>query len=98
RDLVMPRLGGLEATRRMVKEYPNVRVVIVSMHTGDGYVLEALRAGASGYVHKDSPPRKLKFAIEAVARGEIRRQLEQTDRRTSQYQRKYHPFPSGEHY
>src|SRR4029077_4567150 len=70
-DLVMPRLGGLEATRRIVKEYPNVRVVILSMHTGDGYVLEALRAGASGYVHKDSPPRRLKFAIEAVARGEI---------------------------
>jgi DNA-binding NarL/FixJ family response regulator len=70
-DLVMPGLGGVEATRRIVKEYPHVRVVILSMHTGDEYVLEALRAGASSYIHKDSPPRLLKFAIEAVARGEI---------------------------
>jgi DNA-binding NarL/FixJ family response regulator len=70
-DLVMPDLGGVEATRRIVKAYPNVRVVILSMHTGDRCVLEALRAGASGYVYKDSPPRQLGFAIEAVARGEI---------------------------
>jgi DNA-binding NarL/FixJ family response regulator len=70
-DIVMPVLGGVEATRRIVKEYPNVRVIILSMHTGEDYVLEALRAGASGYLHKGSAPRQLEFAIESVARGEI---------------------------
>jgi DNA-binding NarL/FixJ family response regulator len=71
RDIVMPVLGGVEATRRIVKEYPNVRVIILSMHTGGDYVLEALRAGASGYIHKGSAPRQLEYAIESVARGEI---------------------------
>jgi DNA-binding NarL/FixJ family response regulator len=70
-DIVMPGLGGVEATRRIVKEYPNVRVLILSMHIGEEYVLQALRAGASGYVYKGSPPRELELAIESVARGEI---------------------------
>jgi DNA-binding NarL/FixJ family response regulator len=70
-DIVMPVLGGVEAARRIVKEYPNVRVIIHSMHTGEDYVLQALRAGASGYIHKGSPPRQLEFAIESVARGEL---------------------------
>ncbi|MEA2779513.1 MAG: hypothetical protein QOK29_1057 [Rhodospirillaceae bacterium] len=70
-DIVMPGLGGVEATRRIVKEYPNVRVLILSMHIGEEYVLQALRAGASGYIYKGSPPRELELAIESVARGEI---------------------------
>jgi DNA-binding NarL/FixJ family response regulator len=70
-DIVMPGLGGVEATRRIVNEYPNVRVIILSMHTGEEYVLNALRAGASGYIDKGSAPRQLEFAIESVAQGEI---------------------------
>jgi DNA-binding NarL/FixJ family response regulator len=70
-DLDMPGLGGVEATRRIAKEYPDVRVIILSMHTGEEYVLEALRAGAAGYVPKDSPPPQLELAIRSVARGEI---------------------------
>jgi DNA-binding NarL/FixJ family response regulator len=70
-DISMPGLNGLEATRRIVKEHSQVRVIVLSMHTSEDYVLQALRAGASGYVLKGSPPRELELAIEAVARGEI---------------------------
>lgn len=70
-DISMPGLNGLEATRRVVKEHPDVRVVVLSMHTGEDYVLQALRAGASGYVLKGSPPHELELAIQSVARGEI---------------------------
>jgi DNA-binding NarL/FixJ family response regulator len=70
-DISMPGLNGLEATRRIVKEHPNVRVIVLSMHASESHVLQALRAGASGYVLKGSAPRELELAIEAVARGEI---------------------------
>jgi DNA-binding NarL/FixJ family response regulator len=70
-DISMPGLNGLEATRRIVKEFPQVRVIVLSMHTNESYVLQALRAGASGYVLKGSPPNELELAIASVARGEI---------------------------
>ncbi|HYL33659.1 MAG TPA: response regulator transcription factor [Stellaceae bacterium] len=70
-DIAMPGLNGLEATRRLVKDQPQVRVVMLSMHSDESHVLQALRAGASGYVLKGSAPRELEMAIEAVARGEI---------------------------
>ncbi|MEA2783181.1 MAG: hypothetical protein QOK29_4725 [Rhodospirillaceae bacterium] len=70
-DLSMPGLGGVEATRRIAKEYPDVRVIILSMHTSEDYVFQALRAGAAGYVYKGSPPLHLELAIRSVARGEI---------------------------
>jgi len=70
-DIAMPGLNGLEATRRLVKDYPQVHVVMLSMHADENHVLQALRAGASGYVLKGSAPRELEMAIEAVARGEI---------------------------
>jgi len=70
-DIAMPGLNGLEATRRLIKDHPQVRVVMLSMHADESHVLQALRAGASGYVLKGSAPRELEMAIEAVARGEI---------------------------
>jgi DNA-binding NarL/FixJ family response regulator len=70
-DISMPGLNGLEATRRIVSLHPNVRVVVLSMHAGEEHVLQALRAGASGYVLKDAAPRELELAIEAVGRGQI---------------------------
>ena len=47
-DISMPEMNGLEATTRVVKEFPNVRVIILSMHTSEEYVWQALRAGAIG--------------------------------------------------
>lgn len=69
-DITMAGLNGLEATARITKEYPRVRVIILSMHANEEYVVQALRAGAAGYVLKDADPAELELAIRAVARGE----------------------------
>ena len=69
-DIAMPELNGLEATSRIAKEFPETRVIILSMHASEEYVLQALRAGASGYLVKNAAPEELELAIRAVARGE----------------------------
>jgi DNA-binding NarL/FixJ family response regulator len=69
-DIAMAGMNGLEATMRIMKDYPMVRVIILSMHTNEEYVLQALRAGASGYLLKDAGIAELELAIKAVASGE----------------------------
>jgi DNA-binding NarL/FixJ family response regulator len=69
-DIRMPGLNGLELAARAAKDFPQVRVLILSMHTTEEYVHQALRAGAKGYLLKDSAPGELALAIRAVARGE----------------------------
>src|SRR5882672_5001489 len=53
-DIAMPELNGLEATKRLVKEFPNISVLILSVHKNEEYVWQALRAGAAGYLLKDA--------------------------------------------
>lgn len=65
-DLMMPELGGLEVTRRV---HTLTRVVILSMHDNEAYVVEALRNGALGYVLKDSTAAELVEAVRAAAEG-----------------------------
>lgn len=69
-DIAMPELNGLEATAQLVKEFPALRIIVLSMHSTEGYVLKALRAGASGYLLKGAATPELGLAIKAVARGE----------------------------
>ena len=69
-DIGMPEMNGLEATARIVKDFPNSRVIILSMHSSEEYVLKALRAGAAGYLIKDAGSAELEVAVRAVARGE----------------------------
>ncbi|MHB8534863.1 MAG: response regulator [Sulfuricaulis sp.] len=69
-DIAMPGLNGIEATARIVKEFPRTRVVVLSMHADEEYVLQALRAGAAGYLLKNAAPVELELALRAVARGE----------------------------
>ena len=69
-DIAMPGLNGLDATALIVKRHPAVAVVILSMHTTEAYVLEALRAGAVGYVVKDAAKAELELALQAIERGE----------------------------
>ena len=69
-DLKMPNLDGVEATRRIVTEHPEIKVLILSTFDADSYVLKALRAGASGYVLKNSQPEAIVSSILAVISGE----------------------------
>lgn len=69
-DIAMPGLNGLEACARVVKNSPGTAVIILSMHAAQEYALQALRAGASGYVLKNADVAELELAIAAVARGE----------------------------
>ncbi len=69
-DIGMPGLNGLDATVAMRRDVPGVRVVILSMHANEQYMLRALRAGAAGYVLKGARLAELELALRAVARGE----------------------------
>jgi DNA-binding NarL/FixJ family response regulator len=70
-DIRMPNLDGLEATRRLLDGSPEgPRVLMLTTFDLDEYVYEALRAGASGFLLKDTPPEQLVEAIHVVARGE----------------------------
>jgi DNA-binding NarL/FixJ family response regulator len=70
-DVAMPGLNGLEATARVRREFPQARVLILSMYATSDYVVQALRAGASGYLLKDAAPTELELAVQTVARGEV---------------------------
>jgi DNA-binding NarL/FixJ family response regulator len=69
-DIAMKGITGLEAAARMRDRVPEVRVVILSMHSGEEYVLQALRAGAAGYLLKDAATGELELALRSVMRGE----------------------------
>jgi DNA-binding NarL/FixJ family response regulator len=68
-DLMMPGLGGLEVARQLRDRAPATKVIILSMHSNDAYVVEALRNGAAGYVLKQAEARALVDAIRAVRGG-----------------------------
>src|SRR5438477_2699969 len=69
-DIRMPVLDGIEATRRIVRDRPATRVLILTTFGLDTYVYDALRAGASGFMLKDAPPEEIAAAVQIVARGE----------------------------
>lgn len=68
-DIGMPDLNGIDATRQIVKDSPNVKVIGLSMHSGKKFVIEMLKAGASGYLLKDCALEELINAIKTVAEG-----------------------------
>ena len=69
-DIVMKGMTGLEAAAALRERQPDVRVLILSMHSGEEYVLQALRAGAAGYLLKDAATGELELALRSVMRGE----------------------------
>ena len=69
-DITMPVLNGLEATRQIKKRFPEVKVLILTVHSDEEYIRQILRAGASGYLVKQAAPHELISAIEAIQRGE----------------------------
>lgn len=69
-DIAMPHLSGLDATRMLTEQCPETRVIILSMHLEQEYVMRALQAGAKGYLLKGARTPELELAITSVARGE----------------------------
>lgn len=69
-DLSMPGLHGIEATRQIARRLPKTKVLILSMHKNEAYVLQALQAGASGYILKDSASEEVVSALRCVFRGD----------------------------
>lgn len=69
-DISMPGVSGLRVTAELQRHSPNTRVLILSMHDNTEYVLESIRAGAHGYILKDSAATELRGAVRAVCRGE----------------------------
>ena len=68
-DVGMPILNGIEATKLIVADHPTTAVIILSMHSDESYVMRALKAGARGYLLKDSAPADLLSAIQAVSQN-----------------------------
>ena len=69
-DISMPGLNGFEVLSASVKRFPNVRVIVLTVHEAGEYALQALRAGAAGYLPKTAASSELHEAIQTVARGE----------------------------
>src|ERR1700720_3400116 len=66
-DIAMSELGGLEALPRITKDFPGVKVIILSAHANEEYVIRALRSGAAGYMLKDAATAELELAITSVS-------------------------------
>ena len=70
-DIAMPKLNGIEATAQMTKRNPQLRVIILSMHSDESYLTRALSAGAKGYLLKETADVDLYRAVQAVAQGKV---------------------------
>jgi len=68
-DIVMPKLDGLEATRRIKKQYPNISVIMLTIYVDNAFVIDAIQAGAGGYLLKDASNDLLRHTIKAVNSG-----------------------------
>ena len=71
-DLKMPRMNGIQATRQLTKHYPAVKVVVLTTYDGDEWVFDAIRAGACGYLLKDSDGEEIVAAVRGAVAGEVR--------------------------
>jgi two-component system, NarL family, response regulator LiaR len=69
-DLKMPIMNGVQATRRIRERFPNVKVLVLTTYDADEWVVDAIRAGAAGYLLKDSPRDEIVAAIQRTAKGE----------------------------
>jgi len=86
-DINMPKINGVEATKKVKQLYPDAKIMILSIHDDEGYVFETLRAGASGYLLKDMEAETLVTAIKAVANGNAYIHPEITGKVIDEYRR-----------
>ena len=68
-DLSMPKLGGISAIREIKRQFPNIKILVLTIHQSDQYVLETFEAGADGYCLKDAGRNELRVAIDSVLAG-----------------------------
>lgn len=71
-DLKMPRMNGIQATRQITRQFPAVKVVALTTYDGDEWVFDAIRAGASGYLLKDSDGAEIVAAVRGAMAGQVR--------------------------
>jgi DNA-binding NarL/FixJ family response regulator len=69
-DLRMPIMNGIQATRKIQEQYPDTRVLVLTTYDDDGWVFDAIRAGADGYLLKDTPREQIIAAIKGTAAGD----------------------------
>ena len=69
-DITLPKMDGIEATRKIKKDHPEVKVIVLTMHVDDYHALEAIKAGASGYLTKNVTHEELAKAIKVVQNGD----------------------------
>ena len=91
-DIAMPQMNGVEATRRIIEAAPDTRILILSMHKDAVYVRETLRAGAKGYLLKESIDQDLLRAVRAVGQGDGFLSPEVSGTVLEEYQRVEDPF------
>jgi len=70
-DITMPRLNGIQTTRRLLRMQPDAKIIILSLHGGQGFVEESLENGAKGYIVKESATRDVIKAIRQVYKGDV---------------------------
>ena len=92
-DVAMAGLNGLEATMRAVRDYRNVRVIVLSMHKNEEYIIQALQAGASGYLLKGASVSELTLAIRSVANGQVHLSPE-VSQRVADYEERFGAIPN----
>ena len=68
-DVTLPRMNGIIATGKIVSKFPDIKVIVLSMHSDRRFIAETLKAGARGYLLKDSSPQTVVEAIRSVAEG-----------------------------
>src|ERR1700683_1200061 len=97
-DIAMPNLSGIEAAQRITAMLPHIGIVILSMHSDEGYVLRALKAGAKGYLLKDSAEDDLIEAIKAVHEGKAFFSPEISNMLVEDYMREIRARGAGDSY
>lgn len=70
-DVSMPNMSGIQLTKKLKEEHPNVKVLIISMHNDDDYIIDALEAGAMGYVTKDSNDDEIINAVHSISNDKM---------------------------
>lgn len=70
-DISMPRLNGIDACRKILRDHPNTKIIMLSMHADRRYIQESIRVGAKGYILKESASSEVISAIDAVHKGEM---------------------------